>query len=138
MRIYEKNGISINYNEQEIIIEDDANSAYIKCDIDNVDNLIDGLKRMKKDAGEYRNYNCVDGRSFFPTIGCNGNYIIISHIPKIIKAIKHGSKISFNISNINNLDLYELNHIANHIKIKTPIIKNDIVNIILYNIKSTK
>lgn len=105
MEIYSKNGIKIEVCDDYILIRDMSNSGQIYCPPDNITNLLEGLRKMKKDPSIYRSSNCFDGRAFFPTIGCNGNYIKISHIPRIITSIKSSSKISFKLDELHDFSL---------------------------------
>ena len=135
MEIYDKNGITIDIHDDSIVIRDETNAGYISCASNNVPTLLEGLRRMKRDPAHYRNQNCFNGHEFFPTIGCDGNYIILTHIPRIITAIKNSSKISFKLNELNELSLQKLNDINTCLRSSDSIIKdNDNIDIIFYNI----
>lgn len=135
MEMYDKNGITINVYEDSIVIRDESNAGYISCTSNNIPSLLEGLRMMKKDPAHYRNQNCFNGHEFFPTIGCDGNYIILTHIPRIITAIKNSSKISFKLNELNELSLQKLNDINTCLRSSNSIIKDkNKIDIIFYNI----
>ena len=124
MEVYDKNGITIDVGGDSIIIRDESNAGYISCSRNNISSLLEGLRRMKRDPSDYRNQNCFNGHEFFPTIGCDGNYIILTHIPRIITAIKNSNKISFNLNELNELSLQKLNDINRCLRSSNSIIKD--------------
>lgn len=135
MKIYAKDKIEIKIDEASMSIRDFLNAGCISCPLNNVSNLLEGLSRIKKDPSDYQYQNCLRGETFFPTIGCRGNCIILTRIPRIIKAIKSSSKISFKLNELHNLSLEKLNNINIYLKNNNSIIKdNDSIDIIFYNI----
>lgn len=135
MYIYNKNSITVEVYDDSVIIRDETNAGYISCSRNNISNLLVGLREMKRDPSEYRNQNCFNGHIFFPTIGCDGNYIILSHIPRIIKAIKNSYKISFKLNEMYDFSLPKLYEVSMWLsKCKSIIKDNDNIDIILYNI----
>jgi hypothetical protein len=135
MEVYDKHGITINIYEDSIVIRDDSNAGYISCARNNIPSLLEGLRRMEIDPSDYRNQNCFNGHEFLPTIGCDGNYIILSHIPRIIKAIKSGNKTSFKLNELNDFSLQELNDVVVCLRSSNSIIKGkNKIDIIFYSI----
>lgn len=135
MEVYNKNNITIDMYSGIMAIRDKENDGYIECPSDNIANLLKGLRRIKKDPAGYKHHNCLNGHVFFPTVGCDGNFIILCHIPRIITAINNSNKISFDLEELHNLNLQELNNINMSLKNGYPIIKdNNNIDIIFYNI----
>lgn len=135
MELYNKDEITIDLYKYSIVVRDESNAGYIDCPLNNVTKLLKGLCRMRKDPSNYRNQNCFNGHEFFPTIDCEGNYIILTHIPKIITAIKSSSKMSFKLNKLHELNLPMLEDINECLKNSSNIIKkNDNIDIIFYNI----
>lgn len=136
MEVYDKNGITISLHEDYIVVRDSANSGYIECPLNNITTLLEGLCRMEKDPANYRDQNCFNGHKFFPTIGCDGNYIVLTHIPRIITAMKSSSKISFKLNELHDLNLQKLNEINTCLRSGNAIIKDkNKIDIIFYNIE---
>jgi hypothetical protein len=130
--------ISLRLNGDKLRIDDESNNGVIECTIANLKNTIRMIKHV------YDNHRDLDDilygagcetiqLSYYQdNIGnhvCRGNYIVISHMPKIIKMLKSvkvdKEKYILNKNSLSGLSIYDLEYLTRTMRRRRKIMIDD-------------